>query len=54
MALVNEKAFFYLEAAPARLTGFDITMPLPKGEHHQIVDAKRIARAIRKVVSQKA
>lgn len=54
MAVVNEKAFFNLEAAPARLTGFDITIPLPKGEHHQMVDVKQIVREIRKVVSIKA
>lgn len=53
MALVNEKAFVYLEAAPARLTGFDITVPLPKGEHHFMIDPKRIAYEIRKVVSFK-
>ena len=27
IALVNEKAFLYLEAPPTRLTGFDITIP---------------------------
>lgn len=54
MALVNEKAFFHLEAAPTRLTGFDITVPLAKGEHHHMIDAKQIAREIRKVVEQKA
>ncbi|HHX00163.1 MAG TPA: alpha-ketoacid dehydrogenase subunit beta [Acholeplasmataceae bacterium] len=54
MALVNEKAFFHLEAAPTRLTGFDITVPLAKGEHHHMIDAKQIAREIRKVVAQKA
>jgi pyruvate dehydrogenase E1 component beta subunit len=50
LALVNEKAFVYLEAAPARLTGFDITVPLPKGEHHFMIDPKRIAYEIRKIV----
>lgn len=53
MALVNEKAFFNLEAAPARLTGFDITVPLPKGEHHFMIDPKRIAYEIKKVVRSK-
>ena len=53
MALVNEKAFFNLEAAPARLTGFDLTVPLPKGEHHFMIDPKRIAYEIKKVVRSK-
>lgn len=30
---VNEEAFDYLEEAPQRLTGFDITVPLAKGEN---------------------
>jgi len=46
---VNEGAFFHLEAMPVRLTGHDITVPLPKGEHHQTVDAKRIASEIKKL-----
>lgn len=50
MALVNEGAFLYLEAPPTRLTGFDITVPLPKGEHHYLLDPKRIAYGIRNVV----
>lgn len=50
MAIVNEGAFLYLEAPPTRLTGFDITVPLPKGEHHYLLDAKRIAYGIRNVV----
>lgn len=54
MATVNEKAFFHLEAAPARLTGFDVTIPLPKGEHHFIVDSKRIAAEIKKIMAIKA
>jgi pyruvate dehydrogenase E1 component beta subunit len=54
ISFVNEQAFVYLEAAPARLTGFDITVPLPKGEHHFIIEPKRIAHEIKKVVSFKA
>lgn len=46
---VNEKAFFHLEAQPTRITAPDITIPLPKGEHHHIVDAKRIAYEIKKL-----
>lgn len=50
IATVNEKAFLYLEAPPSRLTGHDITIPLPKGENHFIITPKRIAYEIRKVV----
>lgn len=48
---VNEEAFLYLEAPPARVTGHDITVPLPKGEHHHMVEEKRIAHAIKKLAS---
>ena len=48
---VNEGAFFHLEAQPTRVTSPDITVPLPKGEHHHIVDAKRIAQEIYKVAT---
>ena len=45
----NEEAFLYLEAPPVRVTGHDITVPLPKGEHHHAIDAKRIAYEIKKL-----
>lgn len=51
IATINEQAFLYLEAPPTRLTGFDITIPLPKGEHHFIITPKRIASEIKKVVN---
>ncbi len=50
IATVNEKAFLYLEAPPSRLTGHDITIPLPKGENHFIITPKRIAYEIKKVL----
>ena len=50
ISLVNEKAFLYLEAAPTRVTGFDITVPLARGEHYQFVQPERIAAEIKKVV----
>ena len=46
MSLVNEKAFLYLEAAPTRVTGFDITVPLAKGEMYHFVQPERIAAEI--------
>ncbi|MFW5889391.1 MAG: alpha-ketoacid dehydrogenase subunit beta [Bacillota bacterium] len=51
---INEEAFFYLEAAPKRLTGFDVTIPLPKGEHHFIIDPKQIAYELKKLMTEKA
>lgn len=50
ISVVNEKAFLYLEAPPTRLTGFDTTFPLPRGEHHYIPSPERIAKAIEDVV----
>jgi pyruvate dehydrogenase E1 component beta subunit len=49
VALVNEGAFLHLEAPPTRLAGFDITIPLPRGEHHYFMDAQRMAAGLRKV-----
>ncbi|MBU1020750.1 MAG: alpha-ketoacid dehydrogenase subunit beta [Firmicutes bacterium] len=49
ISTINEQAFLYLEAPPTRLTGFDITIPLPKGEHHFIITPERIAHEIKKV-----
>ena len=51
ISIVNEKAFLYLEAPPTRLTGFDTTFPLPRGEHHYIPSPERIAKAMVDVVS---
>lgn len=50
MALANEKAFLYLEAPPSRLTGFDTTFPLPRGEMHYIPSPERIAAKIEEIV----
>ena len=43
---VNEEAFLYLEAPPMRVGGYDITIPLPKGEFHQALNEKKILNAI--------
>jgi pyruvate dehydrogenase E1 component beta subunit len=51
ISLINEKAFVHLEAAPVRLAGFDVTVPLPKGEHHFIIEPKRIAYEIKKIMA---
>lgn len=50
ISIVNEKAFLYLEAPPTRLTGFDTTFPLPRGEKHYIPTPERIAKSIEDVV----
>ncbi|HKL47498.1 MAG TPA: alpha-ketoacid dehydrogenase subunit beta [Candidatus Izemoplasmatales bacterium] len=51
---INEEAFFYLEAAPRRLAGFDVTVPLPKGENHFIIKPKQIAYEVKKLMAEKA
>lgn len=50
ISIVNEKAFLYLEAPPTRLTGFDTTFPLPRGEHHYIPTPERIAKTIEDIL----
>ncbi|MGE4572391.1 MAG: alpha-ketoacid dehydrogenase subunit beta [Candidatus Izemoplasmatales bacterium] len=51
---INEEAFFYLEAAPRRLAGFDVTVPLPKGEGHFIISPEQIAYEVKKLMAEKA
>jgi len=51
IALINEKAFLSLQAPVERVTGFDIPVPLPKSEHYYLINPKRIAMAIRKVMA---
>jgi pyruvate dehydrogenase E1 component beta subunit len=46
-----EKAFFYLEAPVARVTGFDVIIPLFSKEKAYLPSAERILRAARKVLS---
>ncbi len=48
---VVEKAFFYLEAPVARVTGFDVVIPLFSKEKAYLPSAERILRAARKVLS---
>jgi pyruvate dehydrogenase E1 component beta subunit len=50
IAIVNKHAFLNLEAPPTRLTGFDVIVPLDKGEHHYLIDPKRIAHEVKKLV----
>jgi pyruvate dehydrogenase E1 component beta subunit len=46
-----EKAFFYLEAPVARVTGFDVVIPLFSKEQAYLPNAQRIMRAARKLLS---
>ncbi|MBU0982042.1 alpha-ketoacid dehydrogenase subunit beta [Patescibacteria group bacterium] len=48
-ATVSEKFHGKLKAPVERVTGFDITPPLPLGEHLYMVDEKRILKAIKKL-----
>lgn len=50
ITVVNEKAFLHLEAPPARVTGFDTTFPLPRGENHYLPTPERIAQKIEELV----
>lgn len=50
VSIINEKAFLYLEAPPTRITGFDTTFPLPRGEKHYIPSPERIAKTIEDVM----
>lgn len=46
-----EKSFFYLEAPIARVTGFDVVIPLFSREKLYLPDADRIVREARQVLS---
>lgn len=45
-----EEAFLSLEAPPARVSGYDVIVPLPKGEHHYMQNAYKILYEIEKIV----
>ncbi len=51
IALINEKALLSLQAPVERVTGFDIPVPLMKSEHYYLPNPKRIAMAVKKVMS---
>ena len=50
VALVNEHAFLHLEAPATRLTGFDIIIPLARGEHHHMINKDQIKAEIKKLI----
>ncbi len=49
IALINEKAFLYLEAPPVRVTGFDTPFPYTL-EHDYLPDTGRILKALYETV----
>ena len=49
-AVIAEKALLSLEAPILRVTGPDITVPLPRTEDLYYVDAERIGRGIRRLM----
>lgn len=51
ISIINEKAFLYLEAPPARVTGFDTPFPLPQGEQHYLPSPERILNKIEETVN---
>ncbi|QTX02649.1 pyruvate dehydrogenase E1 component subunit beta [Candidatus Phytoplasma luffae] len=53
ITLVNENIFKYLKCAPQRVTGFDIIMPLARGEYHQNLNPDKIINGIKKIFNQK-
>jgi|SRR5690625_3143684 len=51
IALVNEKAFLHLEAPATRLTGFDVIIPLARGEKHFMINKDQVKAEIKKIVA---
>ncbi|WP_319203827.1 alpha-ketoacid dehydrogenase subunit beta [uncultured Ilyobacter sp.] len=51
ISIVNEKAFLSLEAPPSRLTGFDVTVPLAKGEQHFIISPEKIKNKVMELIN---
>lgn len=49
-AIANEEAFLYLQAPPKRVCGFDVIVPLPKGEPYYLQTAEKIFYEMEKVV----
>lgn len=51
ISLVTKDAFLSLEAPPSRLAGYDITVPLPKSEHHFMITPQKIAAEIQRLLA---
>jgi len=50
-ALINEKALLHLQATVVRVTGWDITVPLPKSEDYYLPSPERVLWGIKRVMS---
>lgn len=48
---INEKCFEYLQCPPARLTGYDVTVPLYQGEHWFKITEKRIIDKVKTMMT---
>lgn len=53
MASVNEKAFEFLKAPMARVTGYDITVPLAKGEGFHAINDDKIIEKVKELMTFK-
>lgn len=51
ITVINEKCFEYLECPPTRLTGYDITVPLSKGEKWFIISPDKIIAKVKAMMS---
>ncbi len=51
VTMVSERAFEHLEAPPARLTGADTVVPLPRGESRYMIGAESIRAEALRVLS---
>lgn len=49
-ATIGERALFSLDGPVLRVTGQDITVPLPKSEDHYYVGPERVLRAVRRLM----
>jgi 2-oxoisovalerate dehydrogenase E1 component beta subunit len=51
-ASITERCFDYLEAAPARVTGFDVPYPPARLEDHFLPDLDRMLDAVDRVLGR--
>ncbi len=50
-ALINERAFLWLEAPITRVTGYDVPVPMFALEDDFLPNPQRVSQAIEKVIS---
>ena len=51
IALLQEQAFYSLEAPVRRITAPDVPYPMPGIEHHYVPDVGKVVRAVEETVS---